>query len=1035
MKFPIAFILTYIVISIIPIETTHANPNDHSYPLRTDLGEYFLIGEGNSINIALESTERLMRSRGKKDDIKARGDHGKSHGCYPAMVTVANDLPEAYSTGLANSKNQGQRFFSIVRLSNTDQEDVKDKRTSSLGLAVKVYLNDESAENFLFEEGPKEQDFLGNTSTTFFTKDITTMAPTLKKRADGNYIGLIFSEPKLFLKRMVWPFFHNEKSTLVYPEHTFWSLTPYTWGNRAAKYRLTPCHDFDRQRDVIDPFNQENGIELIHNDNDNENENRKKFLDNPNYQRKIIQDLLENQNLCYNLQIQLKPIDADNKTFPIEDASIFWPTEDAKYQTVAQVLVAQKTKPTKESECEVLNYTPWNGLKAQQPLGSLSRARLTIYRESTRIRKELYAERLHYQGEYDFFKKYALKTFLGFPYYLSDNGKLLMQISGERSDLLHNNLFDVGLDEHNGKIDCAKEMKDPHRTAQGICYFHGINVDVEGYEHLRDLTYMGAKGARFGKNIKPATAEETKIIKENLMEPNPFDLSRELFTRKNGMIPATTLNLLAAAWLQAQNHDWFSHGKNIPQTIEGTDVHKTRRDSTDTDRKGAHETFRNVVTHWWDASQIYGSDETTILRVRTNPLTGELLPKGQIAVDMENRRLYYDEKNLPITGFSDNWWVGLELFHSLFAMEHNSVTEELSEVYPDMSDEQLFQKARLVVSALIARIHTIEWTPALLDNPTLHIGMRANWYGLREPMNLFQRGLVQTIRAAIYIFSPDYSKELGFALNSIVGKGSLDLYKVPFSLTEEFVSVYRMHPLIPDDLLLYNTQGQVEAHIPIEDTTFEKAKDIPYQSNQSTLSLMYSMGLGHPGALTLHNYPSFMHNMIAKRNTEGQEETTLNLAAIDLIRDRERGVVRYNDFRRALNLTPIETFADLTDNAEDIVLLEKLYGEDVEKLDLLVGTLAENDRYDGFAFGNTPFYIFALMASRRLMADPFYSDYFNPDVYTKVGYDWVQSQSMIDVILRHYPELQDSFKGVTNAFQPWKPVNLQGNLRNDGETQ
>ena len=1016
MKFPIAFILTYITISIIPIEITHANPNDH-YPLRTDLGEYIIKGEAASLNSALDSTERLMRNRGKEDDIKARGDHGKSHGCYPATVTVANDLPEAYSTGLASSKNQGQKLFSIVRLSNTDQNDVKDKMTSSLGLAVKIYLKDESPENFLFKEGPKEQDFLGNTSTTFFTKDITTMAPSLKKRADGNYIGLIFSEPKLSMKRMVLPRFHTAQTTLVYPEHTFWSLAPYAWGNRAAKYRLKPCHDFDRQRDVIDPFYQENKTRFKYNSS---------YQNNPDYQRKIIQDLLENKNLCYNLQIQLKPINADNKKFPIEDGSVFWPTEKAKYRTVAQVLVAQKTKPIKESECEVLSYTPWNGLKTHQPIGSLSRARLPIYRESTRIRKELYAERLHYEGEYDFFKKYALKTFLGFPYFLNDNGKLLMQISGERSDLLHDNLFDVGLDEHNGKIDCAKEMKIPHRTAQGTCYFHGINVDVEGYEHLKDLTYMGAKHARIGKNIKPATAEESKIIKENLMEPNPFDLSRELFTRKNGMIPATTLNLLAAAWLQAQNHDWFSHGKNIPQTIEGTDIHKTRRDSTDTDRKGAHETFRNAVTHWWDASQIYGSDETTILKVRTNPLTGELLPKGQIAVDMENRRLYYDEKGVPITGFSDNWWVGLELFHSLFAMEHNYlVTEELPKAYPNLSDEQLFQKARLVVSALIAKIHTIEWTPALLDNPTLHIGMRANWHGLREPMNLFQRGLVQIIRAATYPFNPDYSKELGFALNSVMGKGSLDLYNIPFSITEEFVSVYRMHPLIPDDLLLYNTQGQVEAHIPIEDTTFEKAKDIPYQSSQSTLSLMYSMGLGHPGALTLHNYPSFMHNMTAKRNTEGQEETTLNLAAIDLIRDRERGVVRYNDFRRALNLNAIETFADLTDSTEDVALLEKLYGGDVEKLDLLVGTLAENDRYDGFAFGNTPFYIFALMASRRLMADPFYSDYFSPKIYTKTGYDWVHSQSMIDIILRHYPELKNSFKGVTNAFQPWKPVNLQ----------
>ena len=35
----------------------------------------------------------------------------------------------------------------------------------------------------------------------------------------------------------------------------------------------------------------------------------------------------------------------------------------------------------------------------------------------------------------------------------------------------------------------------------------------------------------------------------------------------------------------------------------------------------------------------------------------------------------------------------------------------------------------LVVSALIAKIHTVEWTPCVLRHPALQIGMSANWYG------------------------------------------------------------------------------------------------------------------------------------------------------------------------------------------------------------------------------------------------------------------------------------------------------------------
>ena len=38
-------------------------------------------------------------------------------------------------------------------------------------------------------------------------------------------------------------------------------------------------------------------------------------------------------------------------------------------------------------------------------------------------------------------------------------------------------------------------------------------------------------------------------------------MSSELLARKQ-FIPATTLNLLAAAWIQFEVHDWMSHGEN-----------------------------------------------------------------------------------------------------------------------------------------------------------------------------------------------------------------------------------------------------------------------------------------------------------------------------------------------------------------------------------------------------------------------------------------------------------------------------------------
>ena len=45
-------------------------------------------------------------------------------------------------------------------------------------------------------------------------------------------------------------------------------------------------------------------------------------------------------------------------------------------------------------------------------------------------------------------------------------------------------------------------------------------------------------------------------------------------------------------------------------------------------------------------------------------------------------------------------------------------------------DEEIFRKARLAVCAIVAKIHTIDWTVELLKTSTLRIGMRANWYGI-----------------------------------------------------------------------------------------------------------------------------------------------------------------------------------------------------------------------------------------------------------------------------------------------------------------
>src|SRR3712207_7700942 len=70
---------------------------------------------------------------------------------------------------------------------------------------------------------------------------------------------------------------------------------------------------------------------------------------------------------------------------------------------------------------------------------------------------------------------------------------------------------------------------------------------------------MGMAGTRFGRNVPlPETFGEAEPA---LMSPSPRLVAKRLLAREE-FVPASTLNLLAAAWLQFMVHDWFSHGPN-----------------------------------------------------------------------------------------------------------------------------------------------------------------------------------------------------------------------------------------------------------------------------------------------------------------------------------------------------------------------------------------------------------------------------------------------------------------------------------------
>jgi hypothetical protein len=117
----------------------------------------------------------------------------------------------------------------------------------------------------------------------------------------------------------------------------------------------------------------------------------------------------------------------------------------------------------------------------------------------------------------------------------------------------------------------------------------------------------------------------------------------------------------------------------------------------------------------------------------------------------------------------------------------------------------------------------------------------------------------------------------------------------------------------------------------------------------------------------------------------------------------------------------VQSFEDFGLDSITTKVLRELYSGDIERVDLLIGCLAESVRPEGYGFGETAFQLFALMASRRLMADRFFSESYNADVYTAEGLKWVDEASMKRILLRHFPELAPALAGAEdgNAFRPW----------------
>jgi Animal haem peroxidase len=619
-----------------------------------------------------------------------------------------------------------------------------------------------------------------------------------------------------------------------------------------------------------------------------------------------------------------------------------------------------------------------------------------------------------------------------------------------------------------------------------------------------------------------------------LLQPDPQVISRKLFTRpqtnpdkcREGLglggeskeaecdySRAPAFNVLAAFWIQFMTHDWFSHldeGHNAKemmatgcQNLSPEQVKKlgcrpddrmdkafiaNASDPGTFQAKGktyvgrAYKTTSNNVTAWWDASQLYGYDQTSRKRVKRDPHDKAKLLLAKEGKDTLLPLLQPGDPINPAwagqeaTAFPDNWNIGMSFYHNLFAREHNSFVEAFRKQtgatpeadcglrnpsnpdhvihYKDVTDDELFEVARLVVAAEIAKIHTIEWTTQLLYDEPLYQAMNANWGGLLGEKNDVATKALREIVSHIGsstgagsnewysvfasgpgIFGQGSSKPGWNIANTDDINGGTNFFGSPFNFPEEFITVYRLHPLVPDLIELRDWQNDpnvIRKRVPVANT-FRAGGTQEMEAN-GLANWALSMGRQRSGTLTLQNHPQFLQNLPLPRLNS--KTNMMDIPALDVLRDRERGVPRFNEFRRQLGLKQLTSYDDFVDQhlaagsaarsqQESLAkTLREVYGQhkcdaskiitdaqlnddgsqindclghpdgsmvdNIEDVDAVVGWLAESTRPHGFAISETQFQVFIINASRRLFSDRFFTSSFRPEFYTTLGYNWVK---------------------------------------------
>lgn len=333
--------------------------------------------EAQTTQELVDTMRRISETVAADEGRAYRSVHAKPHGIVRGTLQVL-PLPATLAHGLFA---QPASYPVTMRLSSTPGDLVDDAVSTPRGLALKIF--EVHGDRLDPSDGLREQDFVMINGPVFnaatakqFLKSLkllaatTDKAPNAKKLLSAALRALDAVAEKVGVDSATLKALGGHPATHPLGE-TYFTQVPQLLGPYMAKFSLVPVTSSlialkDAPVDISDDSNA---------------------------LRAAVLDYFSSQSGEWELRAQLC---VDVQRMPIEDATTEWPQELSPYLPVARIRVAPQSTwqgSTSEQEDDQLAFSPWRGLQAHRPIGSIMRVRRAAYAMTAAFRQQFNAHK------------------------------------------------------------------------------------------------------------------------------------------------------------------------------------------------------------------------------------------------------------------------------------------------------------------------------------------------------------------------------------------------------------------------------------------------------------------------------------------------------------------------------------------------------------------------------------------------------------------------------------------------------------------